>query len=143
MLIALLAPSLRRPPPPQVTRLHSFAFPLAEVAVAVMAAHPDLVPLLAARLHQVGGCLGGVEPHLLWAAAAPAPHSSAHTPQAPPLSLSPAQPLPSPPESAQVCPLTVPKYSVFKTGADEDGYLKQLGYRIRTDEDTGQVRRRC
>ena len=42
------------PPPPysQVTRLHPFAFPLGEVAVAVMAAHPDLVPLLAARLHQ-------------------------------------------------------------------------------------------
>lgn len=40
----------------------------------------------------------------------------------------------------QVCPLTVPKYLVFKAGADEDGYLKQLGYRIRTDEDTGQVR---
>lgn len=39
---------------PQVTRLHSFAFPLAEVAVAVMASQPDMVPLLAARLHQVG-----------------------------------------------------------------------------------------
>lgn len=38
--------------PPQVTRLNSFAFPLAEVAVAVMAAQPDFVPLLAARLHQ-------------------------------------------------------------------------------------------
>lgn len=37
----------------QVTRLHSFAFPLAEVAVAVMASQPDMVPLLAARLHQV------------------------------------------------------------------------------------------
>lgn len=34
----------------------------------------------------------------------------------------------------------MPKYLVFKAGADEDGYLKQLGYRIRTDEDTGQVR---
>ncbi|KAI7837388.1 hypothetical protein COHA_008755 [Chlorella ohadii] len=74
----------------QVTRLHSFAFPLGEVAVAVMASQPDMVPLLAARLHQV-------------------------------------------------CPLTVPKYVVFKSGADEDGYLKQLGYRIRTDEDTGEV----
>ncbi|KAL4440598.1 hypothetical protein ABPG75_003599 [Micractinium tetrahymenae] len=76
----------------QVTRLNSFAFPLAEVAVAVMAAQPDFVPLLAARLHQV-------------------------------------------------CPLTVPKYFVFRQGADEDAYLKQLGYKISTDEDTGQVTR--
>lgn len=37
----------------QVTRLHSFAFPVAEVAVAVAAAHPDFVPLLVGRLHQV------------------------------------------------------------------------------------------
>lgn len=43
----------------------------------------------------------------------------------------------------QVCPLTVPKYMVFKSGADEDTYLKQLGYRIRTDEDTGEVRCGC
>ena len=52
------------PVPLQVTRLHSFAFPLAEVAVAVMAAHPDFVPLLAARLHQVGvgGRVGGTGP---------------------------------------------------------------------------------
>lgn len=35
----------------QITRLHSFAFPLAEVAVAVAAAHPDFVDLLLARLH--------------------------------------------------------------------------------------------
>lgn len=34
----------------QITRLHAFAFPLAEVAVAVGAAHPDFVPLLLARL---------------------------------------------------------------------------------------------
>lgn len=74
----------------QVTRLPSFAFPLAEVAVAVMAAQPDFVPILAARLHQL-------------------------------------------------CPLTVPKYFIFKSGADEDGYLKQLGYKISVDEDTGQV----
>lgn len=41
-----------------------------------------------------------------------------------------------------MCPLTVPKYRVFKSGAgqeQEDAYLKQLGYRITTDEDTGQV----
>lgn len=76
----------------QVTRLHSFAFPLAEVAVAVMSSHPEFVPLLAARLHQV-------------------------------------------------CPLTVPKYVVFRQGADEDAYLRQLGYKISTDEDTGQVSR--
>lgn len=36
-----------------MTRLHSFAFPLAEVAVAVAVAHPEFVPLLVARLHQV------------------------------------------------------------------------------------------
>lgn len=36
----------------QITRLHSFAFPLAEVAVAVAAAHPDFVDLLLARLHE-------------------------------------------------------------------------------------------
>ncbi|EFN53838.1 hypothetical protein CHLNCDRAFT_135914 [Chlorella variabilis] len=78
----------------QVTRLHAFAFPLAEVAVAVMAAHPDFVPLLAARLHQL-------------------------------------------------CPLTVPKYAVFRSGSgqDEDAYLRQLGYMISADEDTGQVTR--
>ena len=45
--------------------------------------------------------------------------------------------------AVQVCPLTVPKYMVFKSGADEDTYLKQLGYRIRTDEDTGEVRCGC
>ena len=46
------------PLPLQVTRLHSFAFPLAEVAVALMVACPDFVPLLVGRLHQVseGGC---------------------------------------------------------------------------------------
>ncbi|PSC71897.1 Nucleoporin GLE1 [Micractinium conductrix] len=79
----------------QVTRLHSFAFPLAEVAVAVMAAHPDFVPLLAARLHQV-------------------------------------------------CPLSVPKYFAFKSGQGQDAedvYLRQLGYKISTDEDTGQISR--
>ncbi|KAI3431256.1 hypothetical protein D9Q98_004319 [Chlorella vulgaris] len=78
----------------QVTRLHSFAFPVAEVAVAVMAAHPSFVPLLVARLHQV-------------------------------------------------CPLTVPKYHAYKSapGQDEDAYLRQLGYRITTDEDTGRVTR--
>lgn len=50
-----------------MTRLHSFAFPLAEVAVAVMASQPDMVPLLAARLHQVrlghvpgGGIVAGM-----------------------------------------------------------------------------------
>lgn len=37
----------------QVLRLHAFAFPLAEVAVAVAAAHPDFMPLLLVRLHQV------------------------------------------------------------------------------------------
>ena len=37
----------------QVLRLHAFAFPLAEVAVAVAAAHPDFMPLLLARLHEV------------------------------------------------------------------------------------------
>lgn len=36
----------------QITRLHSFAFPLAEVAVAVAAAHPDFIELLLARLHE-------------------------------------------------------------------------------------------
>ena len=35
----------------QITRLHSFAFPLAEVAVAVASAHPDFLPFLLARLH--------------------------------------------------------------------------------------------
>ena len=34
----------------------------------------------------------------------------------------------------------MPKYRVFKTGADEDAYLKQLGYKISTDEDSGKVR---
>jgi len=36
----------------QITRLHSFAFPLAEVTVAVAAAHPDFIELLLARLHE-------------------------------------------------------------------------------------------
>ena len=36
----------------QVQRLHAFAFPLAEVAVAVAAEHPVLLDLLLARLHQ-------------------------------------------------------------------------------------------
>lgn len=51
---------LRPRPSVQVTRLHSFAFPLAEVAVAVMAAFPEFVDLLVARLHQVRtlGALG-------------------------------------------------------------------------------------
>lgn len=35
----------------QIARLHSFAFPLAEVAVAVMATHPRFADLLVARLH--------------------------------------------------------------------------------------------
>lgn len=35
----------------QITRLHSFAFPLAEVATAVAAAHPDFIDLLLARMH--------------------------------------------------------------------------------------------
>ena len=35
----------------QITRLHAFAFPLAEVAVAVGAAHPDFLDILVARLH--------------------------------------------------------------------------------------------
>lgn len=33
----------------------------------------------------------------------------------------------------------MPKYVVFRQGADEDAYLRQLGYKISTDEDTGQV----
>ncbi len=33
----------------------------------------------------------------------------------------------------------MPKYVVFRQGADEDAYLKQLGYKISMDEDTGQV----
>jgi nucleoporin GLE1 len=37
----------------QVTRLQSFAFPLAEVAVAVAAAHPELGDILMARLNEV------------------------------------------------------------------------------------------
>lgn len=36
----------------QITRLHSFAFPLAEVAVAVGAAHGEFLDLLLARLHR-------------------------------------------------------------------------------------------
>lgn len=39
----------------------------------------------------------------------------------------------------KVCPLAVPRYCVFRAGGDEDRYLRQLGYRISTDEDTGQV----
>jgi hypothetical protein len=129
------------PTPPQVTRLHSFAFPLAEVAVAVMAAHPEFVPLLAARLHQVCllCCCGVRSPNRMAgllrppAALTACPHTSrlaAHP--CPPGGL-PAAPM------LQVCPLTVPKYRVFKTGADDDAYLKQLGYKISTDEDTGRV----
>jgi hypothetical protein len=128
---------------PQVTRLHSFAFPLAEVAVAVMAAHPDFVPLLAARLHQVRIGRAGVSllrfcdldslhrnAGLLW------PH--AHMPTALPTQPCPPGGLPAAP-MLQVCPLTVPKYRVFKSGADDDTYLKQLGYKISTDEDTSRV----
>ena len=36
----------------QVQRLHAFAFPLAEVAVAVAVAHPEFMDLLLARLHK-------------------------------------------------------------------------------------------
>jgi len=35
----------------QITRLHSFAFPLAEVAAAVGAAHPVFIDILLAKLH--------------------------------------------------------------------------------------------
>jgi nucleoporin GLE1 len=58
----------------QITRLHSFAFPLAEVAVAVAAAHPDFAHLLLGRLHAVcpltiplywGYRAGGSEPQYL------------------------------------------------------------------------------
>ena len=38
----------------QVALSHAFAFPLAEVAAAVAAAHPDFLPLLLAKLHHVG-----------------------------------------------------------------------------------------
>jgi hypothetical protein len=39
--------------------------------------------------------------------------------------------------------LTVPKTYLYRsgTGQDEDAYLKSLGYKITTDEDTGEVRR--
>lgn len=37
----------------QVALSHAFAFPLAEVAAAVAAAHPDLAPILLAKLHHV------------------------------------------------------------------------------------------
>ena len=37
----------------QVVRLHSFAFPLAEVAVSVAAVFPDFMALLLAKIHQV------------------------------------------------------------------------------------------
>lgn len=37
----------------QITRLHSFAFPLAEVAVAVASMNPDFVELLLGQLHKV------------------------------------------------------------------------------------------
>ncbi|GAB4823632.1 hypothetical protein N2152v2_010678 [Parachlorella kessleri] len=74
----------------QVTRLHPFAFPLAEVAVAVASAHPEFVELLVGRLHQV-------------------------------------------------CILSVPQYYSFKQGGNEDEYLKKMGYKFVTDEDTGQV----
>jgi hypothetical protein len=45
----------------QVTRLQSFAFPLAEVAVAVASAHADFVDILLARLQQVGRFLDGAQ----------------------------------------------------------------------------------
>lgn len=41
----------------------------------------------------------------------------------------------------QACLLTVPKYIVFHSGTDEDTYLRQLGYKISTDEDTAEARR--
>lgn len=37
----------------QITRLHSFAFPLAEVAVGVGVAHPEFIAMLIARLNSV------------------------------------------------------------------------------------------
>lgn len=37
----------------QVQRLHAFAFPLAEVAVAVAGPHPEFLDILLARLHRV------------------------------------------------------------------------------------------
>jgi hypothetical protein len=49
----LFLPQYFQSPLLQVTRLHAFAFPLAEVAVAVAAQHPEFAPLLVARLHQV------------------------------------------------------------------------------------------
>ena len=42
-------------------RLHAFAFPLAEVAVAVGAAHPAFMPLLLARLHQALCCVATLQ----------------------------------------------------------------------------------
>jgi nucleoporin GLE1 len=45
----------------QITRLHSFAFPLAEVAVAVGAAYPEFIDILLGQLHQV--CVRLVVPH--------------------------------------------------------------------------------
>ena len=140
-----------------------------------MAAHPDFVPLLAARLHQVGGrawagpsdgpaytrvegtvpaqqqlgycsgggvgawlpfCLGkhGWRPRQPPFPCKPAnahTHTHTHTPDFRRRSRRP-----------QLCPLTVPKYAVFRSGSgqDEDAYLRQLGYMISADEDTGQVR---
>lgn len=58
---------------PQVTRLHAFAFPLAEVAVAVAASNPDFVPLLAARLHQVCACSRVGRVRLVWPLTVPKP----------------------------------------------------------------------
>lgn len=76
----------------QVTRLPGFAFPLAEVAVAVAAALPAFAELLIAQL-------------------------------------------------VAACPLCLPgAYERPGAGASEEAWLRLTGYKVRTDEDSGQVR---
>ncbi|RMZ54613.1 hypothetical protein APUTEX25_002199 [Auxenochlorella protothecoides] len=77
----------------QVTRLPGFAFPLAEVAVAVAAGQPAFAELLIAQL-------------------------------------------------VAACPLCLPMvYGRDGAGAGEEAWLRLSGYKVRTDEDSGQTTR--
>lgn len=43
----------------QIRKLHPFAFPLAEVTVAVAAMHQDFLPIVLSKLHQVRNACSG------------------------------------------------------------------------------------
>lgn len=123
----------------QVALSHPSAFPLAEVTAAVLAAHPDLAPILLGKLYEVSAytawCMawhGLVHPGVtaLEELALPAHAAPACARYAWRCSLGGAADTPLNILSVmQACPLAVPKVHILYKGRDEEEHLRLLGYK--------------